>query len=646
MKRKPAFAFLLGAIAAQKNVPLCKFSFNYSKFNLLIDGVPIDTYVDDAYCQDEANFDNCMSCWYCTYSADSAGVVGGANCFSDFGGVDQARIKKAYCRNATDSSIYDGIINSSTGQFECEGSDEGYRSYCAVSNRMRRSSSYWLFTLSRSAYSVKIADEDKLPLPSPTGLAVRSTWSATSICRGNDCNDRYINQKNSDLPELVEEGSGGGDSSVPTRNTCLACEGCWNATQAAPEECPENQPYCSTSVSGSWDSTTIIRRQCSGQDLGTKRSDTLTIQEERNICPGGNAPCNSFNMPFNFIEDLPIPSRQDFSRPLGEKEIEFMCAGLEDNCISCYTCTDASDALNSCTTLPEFNQAKPPTFLRTVYDSDADEFLENVCSLTVLRSVTGEGLPEVMVRRNVVQIKRGQAVPAYLNDAQTSVTGCSGNFCNGNRRDLPNDDTQCFRCQGNYTADPDSPCVTGDLTPFVDPSVKCASSLCKTTIYGDIVRRDCATQEDLFGLEASSDDVTVSSDSATSFVCRTHSCNDIYVDSNHVIRTDADFSNEINFDNISVERVDPLESCPDENECLKCKACSVRLNEESEDFENCVKGEYSATKLYPRYVDGLPVVCAILKTQEDYSPTFYGQFTYSLERAAMTKVNPGNKLFH
>ncbi|CBY12815.1 unnamed protein product, partial [Oikopleura dioica] len=491
----------------------------------------------EAYCQ--ANFENCMSCWYCTYSADSAGLVGGANCFSDFGGVDQARMKKQYCRNGTDSSVYDG--DSSSGQFECDGSDEAFQSFCSVSNRMRRSSNYWLFTLSRSASAVKISDQNKLPIPSPVGLAVRSTWAATSICRGNDCNDKFINQKNSDFPEFGDEGSGGGDSSIPTRNTCLSCDGCWNATQAEPEECPENQPFCYTSVSGEWDSTTSIRRRCSDDVLGTQRSDTLTIQEERNICVSGNIPCNGFNMPFNFIEDLPIPSRQDFSRPLGEKEIEFMCGGLEDNCISCYTCTDASDPFNSCTTLPEFNQSKPPTFLRVVYDSDAEEFLENVCSLTVLRSVTGDGLPETMVRRNVVQVKRGQAVPAFLNDQQTSVSGCSGNFCNGNQQGLPNDDTQCFRCQGNSTADPNNPCVTGNLTPFVDPSVKCANSLCKTTIYGDIVRRDCATTEDLFGLDASSGHVTVSSDSATSFVCKTNKCNDIYVDSDNVIRTDADF---------------------------------------------------------------------------------------------------------
>ncbi|CBY34119.1 unnamed protein product, partial [Oikopleura dioica] len=520
---------------------------------------------------------------------------------------------------------------------------EAFQSFCSVSNRMRRSSNYWLFTLSRSASAVKMSDQNKLPIPSPVGLAVRSTWAAASICRGDDCNDKFINQKNSDFPEFSEEGSGGGDSSIPTRNTCLVCDGCWNATQAEPEECPENQPFCYTSVSGEWDSTTSIRRRCSDDVLGTQRSDTLTIQEERNICVSGNIPCNGFNMPFNFIEDLPIPSRQDFSRPLGEKEIEFMCGGLEDNCISCYTCTDASDPFNSCTTLPEFNQSKPPTFLRVVYDSDAEEFLENVCSLTVLRSVTGDGLPETMVRRNVVQVKRGQAVPAYLNDQQTSVSGCSGNFCNGNQQGLPNDDTQCFRCQGNSTADPNNPCVTGNLTPFVDPSVKCANSLCKTTIYGDIVRRDCATTEDLFGLDASSAHVTVSSDSATSFVCKTNKCNDIYVDSDHVIRTDADFSNEITFENIKSERVASLESCPDENDCLKCKTCTVRLNEASEDFENCVKGEYTASEWYPRYVNGLPVVCAILKSQQDYSPTFYGQFTYSLERGAMTKVNPDSK---
>ena len=219
-----------------------------------------------------------MSCWYCTYSADSAGLVGGANCFSDFGGVDQARIKKEFCRNGTDSSVYDGVINSS-GLFECVGSDEGYRSYCAVSNRMRRSSSYWLFTLSRSAYAVKISDEDKLPLPSPTGLTVRSTWAATAICRGNDCNDRYINQKNSNFTDFEEEGSGGGDPSFPTRNTCLVCDTCWNATLAESEECPESQPHCYTSISGSWDSTTNIRRRCSDDVLGTLRSDTLKIQE-------------------------------------------------------------------------------------------------------------------------------------------------------------------------------------------------------------------------------------------------------------------------------------------------------------------------------------------------------------------------------
>jgi len=120
--------------------------------------------------------------------------------------------------------------------------------------------------------------------------------------------------------------------------------------------------------------------------------------------------------------------------------------------------------------------------------------------------------------------------------------------------------------------------------------VKCSNSLCKTTIYGDIVRRDCATTEDLFGLDASSAHVTVSADSATSFVCKTNNCNDIYVDS------DADFSNEITFENIKPERVAPLKFCPDENDCLKCKTCIVRLNEASEDFENCVNGEYTASE--------------------------------------------------
>ncbi|CAG5113909.1 Oidioi.mRNA.OKI2018_I69.chr2.g7999.t1.cds [Oikopleura dioica] len=493
MHRKLAFASLVGAILAQENVPLS--------------GVSIDAYASDEYCQN--NWGNCGSCWTCTYSADSNGVVGGADCFNEDGGdamsVDQVRLRKQYCINGTDSSVYEGNINE-FGVMECDGTDEEYISYCSVYNRMRRSSNYWLFTITRSVVAVKRSNEDKLPLVQPgVGYPVYSFWNAKSVCRGDDCNDRTINQKNSDLEEYEPgtgggdiDGSGGGDIDDLGTNTCFVCADCWETTLVDPITCPKDYPYCHITVTGTWDATTGISRNCSNQDLGTLRSDTLTDQSERNICEPGNVPCNAFNMPFNYIEDLPIPSRQDFSRPLGENEKKFMCGGLEDNCISCYTCVDSSDPFNSCTTMPEYNQPEPPTFLRVVYDSDAGVFLQNVCTLTVLRSVSGEGLPEVMIKRNVVQVKVDQDVPAYINDETVSIIGCSGNYCNGNLRDRPNTDTQCFRCQANSTSDPTNPCITGDLDAYEDPAVRCASGLCKTVTYGEIIRRDCATQEDFW----------------------------------------------------------------------------------------------------------------------------------------------------